>query len=597
MRLSPRPGPDGGRRAPARTAGRAGLAIVAATATALWAGVPQAVAAGPADVGLLAAGPAAAQAMAANQADHDDPADHNWNSGSVVPVTLTGGSATSAGPGISVSGAVVTVTTAGTYQFTGTLTNGRIVVNATGTGMVRLILAGVTVNNSTGAALQVDAAGEVMVVLAAGTTNRLSDASSYVYPDPTVDEPNAALFSKANLTIAGTGTLDVRGNAYDGIASKDGLVVTGGTIVVNALDDGIRGKDYLLVEGGTVTVTAGGDGLKSDEDGTAAAGYVAVANGTVTVTASGDGVDAASDVVVWGGVLGVRAGGGSSVPVGSSSTKGIKAGTLLVVSEGRVTVDSSDDGVHSDGALTVDGGTVTVATGDDGLKAGSTLTVAAGSVTVSRSYEALEALKVSVTGGTVNVTATDDAVNAVEEGLNEFVIAPNAWIRISGGTLVASGGTDGLDSNGTFTLSGGTVVVSGSPTRGGGEGGLDSNGAATFTGGTMLSSGLSASTVTLPTSGQGWVSVRFSAVQAVGTIVHLATTSGTQLATFRAEKRFQEVVLTSNQITRGASYRVYTGGSVSGTAVGGGTYLGGTLSGTLHSTVVAGQRTGGGPRP
>ncbi|WP_430783643.1 hypothetical protein [Actinoplanes sp. G11-F43] len=153
-----------------------------------------------------------------------------------------------------------------------------------------------------------------------------------------------------------------------------------------------------------------------------------------------------------------------------------------------------------------------------------------------------------------------------------------------------NGGTDGLDSNGALTLSGGSVIVTGSASRGGGEGGLDSNGALTITGGTVLSAGISAGTSTLPTSGQGWVSVTFGANQAAGTIVHLATTSGTQIATYQSAKAFRQVVFSSSQITRGTTYAVRTGGSVSGTAVGGGLYTGGTLSGTQVSTVVAGVR-------
>ncbi len=102
-------------------------------------------------------------------------------------------------------------------------------------------------------------------MLAANTTNRLSDGKTYRWAEADADEPNAALFSKADLSIAGEGTLVVTGNFNDGIASKDGLVIAGGNIQVTAADDGIRGKDYLVVKGGTVKVTAGGDGLKSDE--------------------------------------------------------------------------------------------------------------------------------------------------------------------------------------------------------------------------------------------------------------------------------------------------------------------------------------------
>jgi len=570
------------------------LPVALTAALGVWAGTANAAAPEDTDsVSTLAAGPAAAAALAANQADHDDAADHTWNEADVAAITLTGTGATETSPNVTVSGSTVTVGAAGTYRFSGSLTNGQIVVNSTGTGIVRLILNGVTIANNTSAPVNVIAADELMVVLQAGSTNRLTDATTYSYPSG-VDEPNAALFSAADMTITGTGSLVVTGNAYDGIASKDGLVIDSGTITVAAKDDGIRGKDYLVVTGGTITTTAGGDGLKSDNDEDVTRGYISIAGGTISSTATGDAVTGTTDVILSGGTLTAKSGGGSGVTPGTASAKGLKAGVLVVISDGSTTVDASDDGVHSDGAVTVDGGTTTVATGDDGVHAEANVTISAGTVNVTKSYEGVEGLKVYVTGGTVSTTASDDAVNASDPTTGEMQNSPNALISVTGGTVIVSGGTDGLDSNGALAIGGGTVVVSGSATRGGGEGGLDSNGALTITGGTVVSSGLSASTSTLPSSGQGWVSITFSTTQAAGTVVHLATTSGTQIASYQSSKAFAGVVFSSSQITRGTTYAVRTGGSVSGTALGGGLYSGGTLSGTQVATVTAGTQSGGG---
>jgi hypothetical protein len=572
-------------------------AIITATALGIWAAgatLSTASAAVTDDVVPLAAGPAAAAALAANQAHHDSAADHAWNEADVAAVSLTGSSATTTSPNVTVAGGTVTVNAAGTYRFSGSLTNGQLAVDSTGAGIVRLILNGVTVANSTSSAVNVIAADEVMVVLQAGSTNRLSDASVYSYPSG-VDEPNAALFSAADTTITGTGTLAVTGNAYDGIAGKDGLYIDSGTITVTAKDDGIRGRDYVYVAGGTITTTSAGDGVTSNNDEDTTRGYVYVGAGTVNAASTaGDAINGATDVIITGGVVTARSGGGSGVTPGTASTKGVKAGVLAVISEGRTTIDASDDGLHSNGSLTVDGGTTTIATGDDGVHAETDVRISAGTVGVTRSYEGIEGLKVFLSGGTVTATASDDAVNASDPATGEMQNSPNALISVTGGTVTVSGGTDGLDSNGALTLGGGTVVVAGSPTRGGGEGGLDANGAVTITGGVVLSSGLSSSTSTLPTSGQGWLQVTFGATQPAGTIVHLATTSGTQIAVFQSTKAFQSVVFSSSQITRGTTYAVRTGGTVSGTAVGGGLHTGGTLSGTQVATVTAGTQSGGG---
>src|SRR5699024_2336284 len=170
-----------------------------------------------------------------------------------------------------------------------------------------LVLDSVDLASSTSAPLVVTEADEVVVVLPEGSSSTLTDAVTYVYPDAETDEPNAALFSTANLTIGGDGALTVTGRSNDAIAAKDGLVILGGTITVAALDDGIRGKDSLVVAGGTLAVTAGGDGLKADNADDAALGYVRLTGGTLDVTAGVDGIDAATDVTVTGGAVTVAA--------------------------------------------------------------------------------------------------------------------------------------------------------------------------------------------------------------------------------------------------------------------------------------------------
>ena len=548
----------------------------------------------------LTAGPAAAAALAADQADHDEAADHVWNESDVAAVTLTGTSAIETSPAVTVTGSTVTIDAAGTYRLSGSLTDGQIVVNSTGPGIVRLILDGVTIANSTTAPVDVIAAGKVLVFLADGSTNQLSDATTYTYP-PDVDEPNAALFSAVNTTIAGTGSLSVTGNADDGITAKDGLVIDAGTITVTAKDDAIRGKDYLVINGGTITATAGGDGLKSDNDVDAACGYISLVAGTVTLTTGGDAVKGKTDVIISGGALTATAGGGSGVAPGDSSPEGLKAGELVVISDGSTTVDVSDDGVNSGAAVTVDGGTTTIAAGDDGVHAETTLTVNAGTVDVTRSYEGVEGFKVYVTGGSLSATATNDAFNASDPAAATGQNSPNALISITGGLVTVNGGSDGIDSNGTLMIAGGTVVTSSASLSGAGNGGLDAASGLTVTGGTLISTGIRATTTTLPGAGQGWIAIKLTADLPAGTVVHLATSHGVvpgdQIAAYRSANALRGLVFSSSQITRGTTYAIYVGGPLSGTAVGGGLYTGGTLAGVLTATVVAGTQRTGGNRP
>jgi hypothetical protein len=149
------------------------------------------------------------------------------------------------------------ITSAGAYSISGSLVDGQIVVDTNDEDAVRLILNGADISSSTSSPIYVDDAEKEVIILE-GAEKRVSDGESYVLDDPESDEPNAAIFSKAYLILSKNGSLAVEGNYKDGIASKDGLTIAGGTITVKSVDDGIRGKDFVIVEDGAVTVEAQG---------------------------------------------------------------------------------------------------------------------------------------------------------------------------------------------------------------------------------------------------------------------------------------------------------------------------------------------------
>lgn len=555
-----------------------------------------------------------------NAVDHDEPADHEWDPADEVVVSLEGDTADVTGDGVTVDGSTVTVTAAGTYRLSGSLTDGQVVVSTSDEGIVRLVLDGVDLTSSTTAPLVVTDAEEVMVVLADGTQSTLTDAGEYVYPDAATDEPNAALFSTADLTLAGDGVLTVEGNAHDGIASKDGLVITGGDITVTAADDGIRGKDYLVVEGGTLDVTSGGDGLKSDDDEDATQGYVSVTAGSVTVEAGGDGVDAFTDVVVTGGELSVTAGGGSGGTVADDvSAKGLKGAVSVVVGGGTVDVDAADDALHANGAVTVTDGTVTLASGDDGVHADATLTVAGGSVTVTDAYEGLESAVITVSGGAVDLTASDDGVNVAggvdgsgqqtqdaagareggpggaggaepsQDAFAEEADTSGYLLTISGGTVLIDADGDGLDSNGSVVMTGGTVVVDGPTEQMNGP--IDVNGGFDISGGVLVAVG-SAGMAEMPdaTSAQASLGLTLGQAYPAGTVIQVTAEDGTPIASFEASKTLESFVLSSPDLVAGASYTVWVGGTA-GTPALGGYAADGDTSGatTLGSTTASGR--------
>jgi hypothetical protein len=444
-------------------------------------------------------------------------ADETWDTASETTVALDGDGATVSGDGATADGSTVTISAPGTYRISGTLDDGQVIVSSEADGLVRLVLDGADITSSTGSAIAVTQADDVSVVLADGSSNSLTDASTYA--DTSEDAPNAALFSSDSMVISGTGALNVTGRSNDGIASKDGLVITSGDITVTAVDDGVRGKDFLVVTGGTLGVDATGDGLKADnEDGTnddgETVGYAALLGGEITVASGDDGVHAESDLLV----------GDATVTV-SESVEGLEAAHILVA-DGTVDVTSSDDGFNAAG------GTSTAETAESAETAAEDEPPASGTMPEGGPPQG---------GGGMPGEAAGD-----------FSLV------ITGGTVTVDAGGDGLDSNGTLTVSGGEVTVFG-PTDGG-NGTLDSAGAITVDGGTLLAVGSSGMLQTPGDGSEGWVAATFDALGA-GTELAVVDSSGSTVAEVTLTKDAQALVLASSAVTSGEEYTIQADGS------------------------------------
>ena len=514
----------------------------------------------------VAADVTAAEVLADNEAAFSG--ETEYDAAAAVAVDL---SAPVADEGVTVDGDTVTITAAGTYVLSGSL-DGQVVIAAEGAD-VTLVLDGANVSSTTTAAIAATGIENLSVILAAGSTNTLSDTSTYA-EDADV---NAALYSAGDTQISGTGSLAVTGNGNDGIASKDGLTITSGTIAVTAVDDGIRGKDSLVVSGGTITVTAGGDGLKSDNEDDLDRGYIAISGGVLEVTAAGDALSAQTDLVVTGGTLDLVAGGGSASEVGDTSAKGLKGLTYVVVEGGAITIDAADDTVHSNGAVHLSGGSLSLATGDDGVHADTELLIDGGDLAITTSYEGLESTIITIADGTVDVIASDDGVNGSDGSGEAMSAVAGVSVTISGGTVAIDAQGDGLDSNGTLTITGGDTVVSG-PTDNG-NGALDANGAFTISGGSLLAAGSSGMAVSPGAdSVQVSVAASFDTLSA-GTVVSLVDADGIVVATYESAKEFSSLVFSSDAIEAGVEYTVTADGIAVATATGGEALAGGMPGG------------------
>ncbi len=371
-----------------------------------------------------------------------------------------------AGSGATVDGSNITITSKGTYILTGTLNNGSIIIDADNED-VELVLANCNITSENSACIYTKAADKTVIVLANETVNTLTDGENYTYTDETNEEPNSCIFSKDDLAITGAGALIVNGNFNNGITGKDDLRILNGYIYVTA-------KGYVYIDGGSFEI--------------------------------------------------------------DSQAKGIKAYTNIIINNGEFNITTIDDGIHSNGYCTINNGNIKIDADDDGIHADTSLVINGGIVDVLESYEGLESENIVINGGDIKVKAQDDGINAAggnttsdtttnntttkdtttkdtttkattgeSESLDEQHMKggnggfggmgsqmggqSTGILTINGGNVYVNADGDGLDCNGSVTMTGGTVIVEG-PTNSA-NGSLDYDGSFTVSGGTLLAVGAS----------------------------------------------------------------------------------------------------------
>ena len=442
-----------------------------------------------------------ASALAAGMLPTSACAASDYTTANATLVTLTDSSATAKGKytGYEIDGTDVSITAAGTYVFSGDCDNGSITVKKGVTG-VTIVLNGLTLTNDDSAAITLNKTAEASLIAAAGTTNTVADTEGS-------SDENAAVKVKsgASLSISGTGTLTVDGNAKNGIKGAADAVITVAEVKlnINAADDGLSCDDELNITGGTLSITAGGDAVKASPDtgdtenqDTTSLGNVTISGGTLTLNATEDGIQADGDLTISGGTFHVKTNGGHTTALtdDSASCKGFKAGGALTVTGGTLTVDSADDALHANTDVTISGGTLTLATGDDGVHADNDLVIGTRGasststprINITASYEGLEGTTVTVYSGDIDVVASDDGVNAANSTFGER--SDKYAINIAGGDLYIDAGSDGLDSNNDINITGGKVEVYGADAMM--DAAIDYDGTFTLSGGTLFGAGM-----------------------------------------------------------------------------------------------------------
>lgn len=385
-----------------------------------------------------------------------------------------------------------------------------------------------------------------------------------------------------NLYIVAAGgasaSVDTTAGSYKAIKADDSVVINNVKLYSSSPEDTIKSDDYVEITGGNFTIYSGRDGISS--------------SGTLNIS---------------GGTIYVKTANGYAGTVSSTSEsyKAIKGTGEIVISGGSFDLNSYDDAIHSNGAVTITGGTYSIYTGDDAVHSDTTTTISGGDMTVHSSYEGVEGLNVNITGGKVRITASDDGINAAGGSDGSGNTNPGRpgmpggsmggdtskySLNIGGTAFVwISNSGDGVDSNGSLTVSGGTLIVQQS---GGGNSGLDADGTRLINGGLVIIVD-GGDMVELPSTSSSQYVFSTSVSGSANSILAVKDSSGNTLFAFKPNKSYKHIMISTPDLKSGATYSIYTGGSCTGTLTdglySGGTYSGGSLykSITLSSKVTS----------
>lgn len=485
-------------------------------------------------------------------------------SDSAVYVTLSGSQAETTGE-LEVGDGYIKIENGGDYVLSGDY-SGQIIVESEEN--VHLILSGVTIYNAM-APIYVKSAKNVCITLVTGTVNTISDNSEYTYEDGE-NEPAAAVYSKADLTINGDGELIVNANYDKGIHSKDDLKLISGKIEVNSVGDAIKGKDCLLIKDGEITITTGVDGLKSNNDSNEEKGYVIIEGGKIKISAGDDAVHAESWLIVYGGEINI-----------TECYEGLE-GKKVEIYGGDINIVSSDDSINAasgssgDTDFTIpdkdfnfsnfnseDGQTPPEMSDSDNTD-GTRPEMPSGDFTTGDGQTPPNKPAGDGTGddstssgfGKGGFGGFGGFGGGGNGGFNEHA-EDGVYIKIFGGNITLSGGNDVLDSNGTLEITGGTITVNNPNMVVYGEPDciIDVNGTAIVSGGTFIAYSRGA------TSASQAFTVPYitSSVTESGVSVTVKDSSGQTVIEIASAEKCSTLYIASDKLTSGETYTVTVG--------------------------------------
>ncbi len=297
-------------------------------------------------------------------------------------------------------GQTIDITEEGVYVISGTAKNCTIRINADDAAKIQLVLNGVSITNDDFPAIYVISADKVFIT-AADSENTLTVSGQFKADGDT--NTDAVIFSKDDLVLNGTGTLNITSAYGNGVTCKDDLKITGGTYNVTTALDSFEANDSISVYDGTFNIKTDKDGFRCEND--AAEGTITVLGGAYTITASSDGMQACALLQIDGGTMDITA------------SEGLEA-TFVRINGGDITISASDDGINASAstnayetAVEINGGNLNVSVGQgdtDAIDANGSIYVNGGTINITAQMSSFDYdVKAEFNGGTIIINGEE----------------------------------------------------------------------------------------------------------------------------------------------------------------------------------------------
>lgn len=395
-----------------------------------------------------------------------DTLDYVWDETKVVKIAFQDNSIAVNNKNVQVAGRVLTIIGSGTYELSGTLTEGQVVVNSS--GVVRLLMNNVNISNSTTAPIFIKDAKRAILILPEGTHSTVTDGAEYVL---TADSLNSAIYSTDYMAITGQGALTVNGNYNSAISSRDELIIESGSFVVNAAGPAIKGRDYLIINGGDFKINSGGDAIKSDKELVANQGFVEINAGTFHIVSQKDGITAITDLRINAGSFDITTGGGSTaVPDSTISAKGLKSDNSIEINGGSFKLSSSDHAISASNKLIIHAGDFNINSVGDAIKSNAKSLTHLGLIEIhggtfhivsqKDGFTALTDLK--ITAGDFDITTGGGSTMERDTTISAKAIKCGDRIEISGGAFKLNSSDNAIDASNHLFLNAGEFQLSSS---------------------------------------------------------------------------------------------------------------------------------------